>query len=372
MITNIIKIIIHSMEIIKKNIELNDDIISLLEPDALFFDIESTGLAKERCGIYLIGCLTLSPQPEITLFFAEDLSEEGEVIREFKKLLESHSHIYTFNGEAFDIPFTTFRAAKLDIPLDFKDKHSFDIYKTIRKYKSLLSITKASQKALEEFMGVYREDKYDGGQLIEVYKEYGFTQDPDLKEMLLLHNYEDVLGMTTILPLISYSRIKLEDIVIDKIDDRDPLLIVFSATLPYRLPKTVMLRQPGFIAKATGNTVSGTIEATQGEYKLFHKNFKDYIYLPEEDIIVPKVLGSQIPKTRKSPCKKENCYSKDTGIFLKIPTDNNFKSLFNLSDFHLFRENFPDKRRFIKVGKKAVDLAILMNLIPALIYLSFS
>ena len=47
-----------------------------------------------------------------------------------------------------------------------------DIYKKIRPYRKLLGLESMKQKAIEQFLGISREDKYTGGQLIEVYRDY--------------------------------------------------------------------------------------------------------------------------------------------------------------------------------------------------------
>ncbi len=53
-------------------------------------------------------------------------------------------------------------------------------------------------------MGVCREDKYNGGQLIEVYKDYLATRDEFLYNLLILHNEDDLKGMPSILPVLYY------------------------------------------------------------------------------------------------------------------------------------------------------------------------
>lgn len=56
-------------------------------------------------------------------------------------------------------------------------------------------MTHGKQKDWEQFLGLNREDKYDGGQLIAVYKDYLMSKDEDLLHNLLLHNEDDLLGM---------------------------------------------------------------------------------------------------------------------------------------------------------------------------------
>ena len=78
-------------------------------------------------------------------------------------------------------------------------------------------MTHGKQKDWEQFLGLNREDKYDGGQLIAVYKDYLMSKDEDLLHNLLLHNEDDLLGMKYLLPLFSYRQIFLEDITLQRI-----------------------------------------------------------------------------------------------------------------------------------------------------------
>lgn len=50
------------------------------------------------------------------------------------------------------------------------------------------------QKSIEQFLGVHREDKYNGGQLIDVYREYLHTHEKFLFDLLILHNADDLQG----------------------------------------------------------------------------------------------------------------------------------------------------------------------------------
>ena len=61
------------------------------------------------------------------------------------------------------------------------------------------------QKSIEQFLGVHREDKYNGGQLIDVYREYLHTHEKFLFDLLILHNADDLRGMPSILPILNYA-----------------------------------------------------------------------------------------------------------------------------------------------------------------------
>ena len=68
----------------------------------------------------------------------------------------------------------------------------------------MLGLENLKQKSIERFLGIAREDKYNGGQLIEVYGEYLQTHSELLKHLLILHNEDDLKGMPQILPILAY------------------------------------------------------------------------------------------------------------------------------------------------------------------------
>ena len=61
------------------------------------------------------------------------------------------------------------------------------------------------QKAIEAFLGIDRKDMYSGGELIDVYRQYLRTHEKGLYDLLVLHNADDLKGMPSILPILSYA-----------------------------------------------------------------------------------------------------------------------------------------------------------------------
>ncbi|MBP5266658.1 MAG: hypothetical protein J6Z06_07550, partial [Lachnospiraceae bacterium] len=75
-----------------------------------------------------------------------------------------------------------------------------------------------------------------------------------------------------------------------------------------------------------------------GELRYFLENVRDYVYLPNDDMVIPKVLATSIPKELKQRAKKENCYTKKTGRFLALPSG----GLLHLNIPHLFHQSYGD------------------------------
>lgn len=56
---------------------------------------------------------------------------------------------------------------------------------------------------MEQYLSFPRKDQLNGKQLILVYHDYLQTLDEKKLELLFLHNYEDVLGMGSVLELLA-------------------------------------------------------------------------------------------------------------------------------------------------------------------------
>lgn len=172
---------------------------------SVFFDIETTGFSPAHTSLYLIGCAYhIEQMLYIKQFFAETPEEEKEVLEQFLLLLDGFDTIITFNGIGFDIPYLKAKCNTYECNEHFADFTYVDIFKSISQIKHILQLPNYKQKTIEAFLGIGRDDLYSGGELIEIYHSYTKEPRPDKLEILLLHNYEDVLDMPALLPVLSY------------------------------------------------------------------------------------------------------------------------------------------------------------------------
>ena len=179
------------------------------------FDIETTGLNPKYCKVILIGILyNKGNQTILKQFFANLEGDERELLLEFKnQIIQFEKHI-TFNGITFDIPFLNSRLKKHNIDFYLDKSNDIDILRFIKPYKEKLSLSDCRLKTIEKYIGIQREDTISGKESIKIYKEFINTDNPQqrdqLKEKILLHNYEDIyyLGMLS----------KIKDILEEKLD----------------------------------------------------------------------------------------------------------------------------------------------------------
>jgi uncharacterized protein len=186
-----------------------------------YFDIETTGFEKDKDYIILISLGYFNETGSLTIkqYFAEELSDEADILHAFGTDLSKFSRWCSYNGMAFDEPFIVRRMEKNNIYFSVPMEH-IDLYRMIRPYYKQLGMERCNLKTVEKFLGVQREDQIDGAMSVEMYYQYLDTKDEELKYILMLHNYEDVLNLPKIFKLIykveSSSDIVRDDCITEK------------------------------------------------------------------------------------------------------------------------------------------------------------
>ena len=246
------------------------DIYTIGAPeDVLFFDIETTGLSARSAGLYLIGMLTYTVDASITKerntsaptssittspdsnepetaghwtllqYFCEDVADEPAVLQAFFELLRTKKILISYNGDGFDIPFLRHMVEQYGLPYSFDTVKSFDLFKKFRPLKHLLGLPDLKLKSCERFLGIDREDRFTGGELIEVYFEWQKTKAPALLDTLLLHNAEDIVNLPNLLPLLRYRALPHSDFHLrahERLQDGGTPLVHLSFTLLSPMP----------------------------------------------------------------------------------------------------------------------------------------
>ena len=298
---------------------------TLFDESAVFFDIETTGFSPVHSQIYLIGCAyRKDTQICAEQFFAESKEEEPLILSSFLELLSRFKTLISFNGIGFDIPFLKAKCEIYNQPDRFSDMNCIDIFKSVSMVKFLLKLENYKQKTIEAFLELKREDQYSGGELINVYDHY--TKEPNKEDLhlLLLHNYEDIMGMPALLPVLSYVELFKGDYSIEgaKICDyqgydgitQKELLITLKNHYP--VPKRVSFQYKDYYLTANDYKTSIRIPIYEGELKYFYSDYKNYYYLPEEDIALHKSVASYVDKGYRENARAANCYNRKTSRFL--------------------------------------------------------
>lgn len=325
------------------------DIYTIGAPeDVLFFDIETTGLSARSAGLYLIGMLTYTDKKWTLLqFFCEDVADEPAVLQAFFELLRTKKTLISYNGDGFDIPFLRHMLEQYGLPYSFDAVESFDLFKKFRPLKRLLNLPDLKLKSCERFLGIDREDRFTGGELIEVYFEWQKTKAPALLDTLLLHNAEDIANLPNLLPLLRYRALPHSDFQLrahERLQDVGTPLVHLSFTLlspmppsayapaengarevmddrrPHwpalALPRPMDLRGDFWALHAEGSAVELYVQLFEGERKLFFADFEHYYYLPAEDQVIHQSLAEFVDRSARKKACARNCYQRVTGCFL--------------------------------------------------------
>lgn len=186
---------------------------SLNEPlsqyNVLFFDIETDGLSH-KSKLVIIG-LVYIPKTSSTgtaiQYFNDDFGSEKEMLSIFVEFLRTNDidYLISFNGHAFDIPFLNARLAYHHIKYIINKSMNIDLLRVAKKNQSLLQLPDYKLKTVEAHLGIHREDVISGRESVLMYQAYIETHSHQLKEVILLHNYDDIVNMVPLVKIIDAS-----------------------------------------------------------------------------------------------------------------------------------------------------------------------
>jgi len=320
--------------------------------DFLFLDIETTGLSPENAEIYLIGALSHREDTGWTLrqWFADGLSSEQEMLVSFFDFASSFRTLVHYNGDSFDLPFLMRCAAQYGIPHPFEGMTSLDLYRAVRPYRKILGTERINQKSMERFLGLQRADRFSGGELISVYRNYLNSGGTALLQQLLLHNEEDVTGLPVLLSLLSYRDFFLGgfrdasaeagdagDLDVPDEASLSPLILRMKSDA--FLPVPVSFRGEGFSLEAEENRLTLFLPRTRGTMLYFYDNYRDYYYLPAEDRAIHKSVAEFVDRASKVRATARTACTKKEGVFFRHPGRPS-------GGVHLFRPSYESPERF--------------------------
>ena len=323
----------------------------------LYMDIETTGLDRKRSIIYIIGC-SYREQDSLRLiqWFNDDGKSEREILLAFMELMDRKGGILTsFNGEVFDFPYLEDHCRMHDLAFDPSRFNSLDYYKLLRPYRSLFSLKKGRQKDWESFLGISREDRLSGGDLINVYRDYLRTHSEEALRLLLLHNKEDLLGLSLLDPLLAYpdlweGRFSIERMEAGSMGDK---LMVFCS-LPHQVPVPLLFEnmEPLSSFEVKNHHCIFAIPLLMGELKHYYDNPADYYYLPAEDRAIHKSVGRYVEKEYRRQASASDCYIRREGLFVPAAEKKSrygFQAGSRLpyQSFTLFKKTHSDTRSYL-------------------------
>lgn len=291
----------------------------------LFLDIETTGFTARSSSLYLIGCAYCNEEGWfVRQWFADTPEEEKEILEAFFEFAKPFSHLLHFNGNNFDLPYLLQKNEQHHLPYNFDKFTGIDIYRRTAPYKYFLKLPNCKQKTVELFLGINRLDTFHGGELISVYHDYvKKPTESDLKA-LLQHNFDDMQGMLSILPILSYYDLFNGTVRAKKVqanyyrdlkgDKHQEILIKLKFSSP--LPVAVSFATSGCYFSGEGMEGSLKVPMYEEEMKYFYTNYKDYYYLPGEDLAMHKSVATFVDKEHRTQASASTCYTRKFSAYL--------------------------------------------------------
>lgn len=295
----------------------------------LFIDIETTGLSANSSNLYLIGCIyydtaQINSEWHTIQWFASNYEDEKEILEAFADFAQNYRYLIHFNGNQFDIPFLTKKFEQHQIAFDFSTFDGIDLYRRIAPYKTFLKLPDCKQKTIEAFLNIHREDTYSGGDLIDIYHDYVISQDAEKEAFLLLHNEEDIKGMLNIITILTIPDLFHNPVKVTKVqanyyndvNQQKCAEIIMNLRLTTTLPTAISYSANGCYFSGNGTEGKLKVPLYEAEMKYFYSNYKDYYYLPKEDIAIHKSVASYVDKNFREPAHASNCYTRKISSYL--------------------------------------------------------
>ena len=319
------------MRIISKPVDINADTRLLDEmtaPDrTIFLDIETTGLSAAKDRIYLIGCLYRQEGNRswnLIQWFDQTGLEEKEVLSSFLIFSSSYDALVHYNGDRFDLPFIKERIAACGLEDTLSRMDSVDLYRILKPARRLLGLPDYRQQTVEAFLGTGRTEASAGKDLIKDYRQFIASQSTALFDRLTGHNEADLCGLACLSAVMVYAKLPSLPLQIRRAQanaytdyDGTPgeeLFLFFRTAIP--LPAPIYAGADRCYIKIDGGEGILKVPLFTGELKYFYAGYKDYYFLPVEDMAIHKNLARYVEKSHRIQARPETCYTRRQGTYL--------------------------------------------------------
>ena len=293
--------------------------------EILFLDIETTGFTARTSDLYMIGCIYYEENVwHLIQWMAESGNEEERILKEFLNLQKTRRILIHYNGNNFDLPYLRQKCEQYKLDFSYNEMEGVDIYKRIAPYKDMLKLENCKQKTVEAYLDIERDDKFHGGELISIYKDYCKNKSEYNYNVLMLHNADDMRGMFQILSVLTYSDLFLHPFKVVKVqanrytditgNSKEEVLMKLRFDAPFPKPLLMSAKECRFSAEGCEGFLK--VPLYRGELKYFYANYKEYYYLPLEDVSLHKSVATFVDKDHRVPATAATCYTRKESGYL--------------------------------------------------------
>lgn len=235
----------------------------------------------------------------------EKEEDEYDLLKGFIDTILPYDTLVGFNSTSFHLPFLESKLKSYDLPLIILHKNHIDLLKLIKPIGKHLHISTKLQD-LRIFFNINERISE-----IESIAYYSY-----------LFVYEEILNGS------------FDVLYTEKVNDVEFLITCNTCLL---FPNNIRINDEEFYLIGENNSLKVLLKSKEGYVRLYYPNYKDYYYLPEENMILHKSLASTLPKSQKVKATKANCY---TLIHFeeKLKDNPQFLRQYLISLFHHYKE----------------------------------
>lgn len=318
-------------------------ILPALAENICFFDIETTGLSAAVSSLYLIGTITFENNEWVlNQWFADDYVSEVRLLQAFSEFSEKYEWIAHYNGATFDIPYLEKKYRTNHMPSPFAGKQTLDLYRAVKHIKKYFPVPNQKLITMERLSGFTRHELLSGKECITLYTEFmheKFFHNPESlvkKKRLLFHNEDDLIGTIVCALLLAYTTYKP---ICPSVQTTEHS-VLFTDTLEKKVPANLSFQKGDISFSFEGKSLSIEVPLWEGTLYHFFADYKNYYYLPKEDMAVHKSVGCFVEPAYRQKATAANCYIKKDGRFLPLPAGTDW-------DSPVFSLTRKDKKVFI-------------------------
>lgn len=168
--------------------------------DALFLDVETTGLAGGTgTYVFLVGLAYLrGGQAYVEQFFLDDLPEERAFLVSLSERLGDFRRLVTFNGKSFDLPLLQTRFVLARERFRWDDVPHLDLLFTARRLWRHRLESCRLERLEEAIVGFHRRGDIPGWLIPSIFFSYLRVRDPANLVPVFRHNLNDLLSLVAL------------------------------------------------------------------------------------------------------------------------------------------------------------------------------
>ena len=213
--------------------------------------------------------------PFIEIWKCEREEDEYEILTILSERLKKTTAFMGFNSTSFHIPYLKKKYHAYGLEDPFMNHTHYDIFKELKQIGTMLHISLK------------------------------------LKDLQLYYNLSDetpeIKTIFCSLQFFKYKEFFLGNFSVKEIElDSDQLYVTLDSSLEFMKP--LHFHHSAFYLILENDIIKLSIRLFDGKLRVYYSNFKDYYYLPDEEMLIHKSMSSGIAKERLVKATAQTCF----------------------------------------------------------------